>query len=237
MIDFNGNHFLEFSKSLHEKHQWNGYKIEGWYNYVSNKLKDLPVIDFKYKNNIARNELKELCKKDSGINDLECLISVMAWGGQNRKHGINLLKHRCKIEPIIREMRKGNLSHIDAYQEFYDIWKRVDNLGMGAAYFTKLIFFCEPSHKGYIMDQWTSKSINLLSISDKPIVHLTSGYVNKKNTSKNYSAFCLAIDEIAEYLNKENKDIKGEDVEMSLFSKGGYTKALWRKHVLLESVK
>lgn len=122
-------------------------------------------------------------------------------------------------------MRKGYLSKFEAYQEFDRLWKGDDTLGIGAAYFTKLIFFCEPSHEGYIMDQWTSKSINLLT--GEKVVHLLSGHVSKKNDVGSYQRFCSLVEEIAQELN-----IPAEKVEMAMFSKGGKNKAAWRKHVV-----
>ena len=113
-------------------------------------------------------------------------------------------------------MRKGNINHIEAYKQFYKIWIAEKPLGMGAAYFSKLIFFCEPSHKGYIMDQWTSKSINMLT--NEPIVHLISNHVSNKNTDITYSTFCNTVDNIAQTLG-----YKGEEIEIAMFSKGVIT--------------
>jgi len=106
------------------------------------------------------------------------LAAVMAWGGQNRKYGVMLFDRFDEIQPIISGIRQGELNYLEAYNEFYKVWLKPERLGMGAAYFTKLIFFCEPDHKGYIMDQWTSKSINLLT--GEEIVHLTGTQVSKK---------------------------------------------------------
>ena len=130
-------------------------------------------------------------------------------------------------EPIVREMRHGNLSHLDAYSEFHRIWKKPEILGMGAAYFTKLIFFCEPNHKGYIMDQWVAKSINLLT--DSNLVHLEGGCVSKRNTRETYAEFCAAIEKIG-----EQSELNGEETEIALFSKGGHKKWAWRDYVVKE---
>jgi hypothetical protein len=148
----------------------------------------------------------------------------MAWGGQNREHGVTLFNRFDEIQPIIHDMRAGSISYLQAYECFHKIWAGPDKLGMGAAYFTKLIFFCDPNHNGYIMDQWTSKSINMLM--NDSIVHLTSGHVNKKNTAQNYRLFCDLTNEIAKKLGRN-----GEEIEIGMFSKGGRKKWAWRRYV------
>jgi hypothetical protein len=230
----NEQHLAEFKESLPEAletEQWAGSKINGWWNWVSKRIEtpfpetELPECQ------LNRDKLKMFCNKDSGKADWECLAAVMAWGGQNRKHGVTVFNRFEEVQPIIHEMRHGAISHIEAYKRFDAIWQKPEKLGMGAAYFTKLIFFCEPTHEGYIMDQWTSKSINLLM--DKEIVHLTAGHVIKKNTYENYANFCSCTNSIAEALNIQSDD-KGEKVEIAMFSKGGREKWRWRQHVVNE---
>lgn len=244
MEKMNDSHIKIFEKSIPEvldKECWVGSDVNSWWDWVSKELSKeekhkqiykhvLPKMPYNEKRQFSRKILKNICKKDSGYDDLDCLIAVMAWGGQNRKYGAILLKRFDEIKPIISDMRNGKLNPYDAYQKFDKIWKGEDKLGMGAAYFTKLIFFCEPSHKGYIMDQWTSKSVNLLS--GKEIVHLNYGYVSKLNTFENYKNFC-------DYVDKLGRDLKysGEEIEQSLFSRGGSNKWAWRDHVFKEYPK
>lgn len=204
---------------------WAGNNISNWWQWIKqNTEKEFP--DGNLPNSkLTRNQLKKKCHKDSGHADWECLAAVMSWGGQNRKHGVTLFNRFDEIQPIIYNMRHGLLSFQDAYSEFYKVWEKPEPLGMGAAYFTKLIFFCEPSHKGYIMDQWTSKSINLLS--DEKIVHLTSGHVNKKNTVNSYNKFCSYTEQLGEMLGHT-----GEQIEIAMFSKGGRKRWKWRDYVV-----
>lgn len=98
---------------------------------------------------------------------------------------------------------------------------------MGPAYFTKLICFLNPNLNGYIMDQWTAKSVNI--ICGKEIVKLTpQGFVDSiKNDTKVYRAFCEVIDQIAKEVN-----MKGIDIEESMFSNGGRKKGGWRRFLI-----
>lgn len=226
-------HYDIFVQSLAQataEEQWVGFNIKNWWGDVEPRLEhQCPAINLP-NDKMTRTQLKELCHANSGATDLECAVAVMAWGGQNRKHGIKLFNRFAEIKPIIGDMRSGNITHLDAYERFDGICKQPENLGMGAAYFTKLIFFCEPSHKGYIMDQWTSKSVNLLT--GKDVVYLTAGHVNKNNKVENYQRFCEYIEKLASKLGTS-----GENVEIAMFSKGGRKKWPWRKYVVDQTKK
>ena len=222
--------FVQHFACATAEEQWVGYNINNWWGYVSPRLvQKHPEINLPDEK-MNRTRLKEFCHTDSGASDIECAIAVMAWGRKNRKHGITLFNRFAEIQPIIRDMRHSKVTHLEAYKRFDDIWKQPQNLGMGASYFTKLIFFSEPSRKGYIMDQWSSKSVNLLTGRD--IVYLTNGYVNKKNTADNYQLFCEYIESLAFRLGTS-----GENVEIGMFSKGGRKKWPWRQYVVDQTKK
>ncbi|MCB1682003.1 MAG: hypothetical protein KDI65_08720 [Alphaproteobacteria bacterium] len=223
-MKYNATHYAVFSQSLYKQEGAVGHKVKDWWKYVtSDEKSNLPC------KKLTRTQLKELCRNKSFSNK-ECLGAVMAWGGQNRKHGETVFSRFKEIKPIISDMRSGQIDHIQAYKNFYQIWKQDKQLGMGAAYFTKLIFFCQPSHQGFIMDQWTSKSTNLFC--DEDVIHLIQGWVSKKNDHKTYEKFCSIVCDLAIKLS-----ITPEDVEMAMFSKGGRKKEKWRQYVIEESTK
>ena len=96
---------------------------------------------------------------------------------------------------------------------------------MTAAYFTKLIFFCPRQHDGYIMDQWTSKSVNL--IFDEKIVDLSkAGFVTDTNNADKYERFCRCIEELGEAAGWEP-----EETELRIFSEGR-GRGAWRNYVI-----
>ncbi|MBL4751267.1 MAG: hypothetical protein JKX71_11930 [Amylibacter sp.] len=219
MIKLHQEHYGNFKRSIVLDETWGGKNIERWWKYViGEKNNKFP------QGHINRQKLKEICLSNRYTEE-ECVGAVMAWGGQRRNHGRMLFDRIGEITPIIGEMRQGLMDPSEAYGEFDAIWQLNKPLGMGAAYFTKLIYFCSPKHNGYIMDQWTSKSVNLLC--NEVIVNLTSGYVSKKNNSRIYYQFCNIIEEIS-----KDMKISAEDVEMAMFSKGGRNKAAWRKYVV-----
>jgi len=182
-----------------------------------------------------RVTLKSFCA-DAGNSPEACFVAVMAWGGMKYGHGRSMWNLQDSWRDIITRLREGSLSRIESYELFRRFRSDNPGSGMGAAYFTKLIFFCRPNSDGYIMDQWTSLSVNLLFKSpDNPVVDMiTTNYkrgrtdtVSDRNTSDNYETFCQCIEYLAVRLGVQ----KPEEVERWLFSQGGRTPAQWRQYV------
>ena len=111
---------------------------------------------------------------------------------------------------------------------------------MGPAYFTKLVFFLRGSDvadPGYIMDQWTGCSVNLLT-GDPCTVLMNANYtwirpttlrsdfqVSDKNDARRYGHFCSIIDDIASMVS-----LDPVDAELLLMSQGR-GRGAWRRHV------
>jgi hypothetical protein len=214
---------LEFnvlSKSITYFSNWNGINAKNWASYFYNKNIH-PNLDYK----LTRSELLDTnFTKD--LNDEELAIAILSWGGMNREHGKSLFEHKEWID-IITKMRNNEIvTRKVAYELFAELRKNKKLKGMGPAYFTKLICFVNPNFKGYIMDQWTSKSINLLF--DNKIVFLNNnGNVTDKNTAEIYEDFCIKIECLAELLK-----LNPIDLEENLFSNGGINKGKWRQFVV-----
>ena len=214
------NHVKKFLLSINDDHKWVGRNPSNWWESVfpgqNNKLPSKSV---------SREELKTLCA-DHAFSDQETVAAVMAWGGMYVNHGRKLGSNVKKLSEIVGSLRSGDLTRDEAFSAFHDQRLKGKLKGMGAAYFTKLIFFCSPEHDGYIMDQWTSKSVNL--ISEKTLVNLSyAGHVSDANDASTYIEFCEFI---------ENLSLMGgwspEETEMRLFSFGGTQKGEWRSYVI-----
>lgn len=212
-------HLNEFEKSLSESVTWNGLNAKKWYSYITNEFSER--LDYRF----MRTDFLDQ-NKMSSLTDKEISIAILSWGAMNRKHGSSLLRHEEWLN-LVSDIRYGRVaSRKDAYQAFYELMKSRKLTGMGPAYFTKLICFLNRDLNGYIMDQWTAKSINLLLM--KPLVKLTSsGLVSKSNTATTYEEFCLGIESLAKIIKKNPLD-----TEEMLFSNGGPKKGLWRQHVI-----
>jgi hypothetical protein len=196
-----------------------GTNLLQWANFV------MPSVKFKMSTNrrFNRYELLDFCN-DKNNDSITVLIAILAWGGMNRKHGQLLLKNP---KPVLRIVENLRSNYYSSRKKVFDVFKEErdnGNLpGLGIGYFTKLICFLDTNLNGYIMDQWVSKSINLLT--GQHIVYLTNGWVNDKNTSTNYENFCLKIDELANILN-----CSGFEAEKRIFSIGR-GKGAWRNYL------
>lgn len=147
----------------------------------------------------------------------------MAWGDQGKgPAGGKYLKlaweQRDKIEKHLSLLRAEQMSRKDAYNLFCGAGN-ID--GLGPSYFTKLLYFFNRAPDCYIMDQWTGKSINLLT--GEHLVRINDKSPTRDNKSGNYQAFCEEIDMLAELL-KQDSDL----IEQRLMSEEGEE---WRMHV------
>jgi hypothetical protein len=120
-------------------------------------------------------------------------------------------------EPICQGLVSDKLDYIEAYDAFFEAHHSGKMSGIGPAYYTKLIFFLG-SGDGLIMDQWTSKSINL--IHEENIIKLTSGYVSKFADSEMYYKYVHSVSELAKRLyigcNSLIANMKSEELIFSI---------------------
>lgn len=193
------------------------------------------IIDALPQEKHDRDALKAFCADASNAPEV-CFAAVMAWGGMKYVHGKRIWEHKNGWSAIVAQLREGMLTRAESYEAFRRFRAKNPGCGMGPAYFTKLIFFCRPNSDGYIMDQWTSLSVNLLfSARDEPVVDMTSTVfrgarsdrVSDRNTAEDYEIFCQCVEHLAERLGVE----RPEEVERWLFSQGGRRPAPWRRYV------
>lgn len=141
---------------------------------------------------------------------------------------------------MVTTIREERVSRAQSYKLLSDLRKQKVLPGMGPAYFTKLIFFLRGARKegtGYIMDQWTGCSINLLAAGSPPVL-MNAAYtwasprrfsadfrVSELNDEIRYERFCSGLDKIAEELSMSQID-----AELLLMS-AGRGKGAWRSYV------
>jgi hypothetical protein len=176
------------------------------------------------KSHLTRDKLRTICR-DGSENVLVAYICTMAWGAQHARHARSAWTSRDDLIPKLNKLRRENLERSAAYNLFTGE-NRIP--GLGPAYFTKLLFFFPPSKANYIMDQWTSKSMILLT-GDNDLIRMSGGPhegPNGANSGEDYQRFCKAIDCLAAELN-----LSGERTEELIFSAGGVDAGCWRKYV------
>lgn len=189
--------------------------------YTSEPPLDALLIELP-KRKLHRNDLYEICAGERDV--LFGYVCVMAWGNQGKpglRNPADAWESWQPISEVLFEIRRG-LPRAEAY-DYFTANSRSKFRGLGPAFFTKLITFFSMKRDAYIMDQWTARSVNLLTGS--AIVQLTANkYVSPSNTGLNYEAFCASIEEITKICNSKNDSSlaqSAEEVEARLFSEGG----------------
>lgn len=218
----NAKHVEKFIDLSQSSNSWYGCDVQKWYETVTGKkLLHLP------KATLDMSELKKMCRRRSGKSNFECLVSVMAWSNQRASNAEQLFNNSQSmnyVEKIIGDIRKG-MSPLYAYETFHRARRKNKIAGLGISFYTRLIFFCDPNNKGYVLDQWTSKTVNLL-VGYKMIRIAQNGFVTDANKSVDYNNFCLALDELARLV-----DWPPQKFELSLFASGGTCPWAWRQYV------
>ncbi len=175
---------------------------------------------------LSRNFLKHLCK--SNASDRDVLWSILAWGGMRADAGRRLESNEVAWVEIVGALRRNGLDRFASYEICSKAVRDTKSGGIGPAYFTKLIFFANPRHDGYIMDQWSSRSVNLL-VDGHPIVRMrTRDHVDPRNSATDYEAFCQVVEQLSLLLPGRTP----EETEQCLFSTGGKNLASWRRYLI-----
>ena len=187
---------------------------------------NVPGIEHLPNQKIDRHQLREICTNPD-IPVLLGYVCAMAWGGQGsirKKHVTDAWGARGLLQDHLQCLRKENLTRVRAY----DLFRGRGRIpGLGPAFFTKLLYFFSPQPNFYIMDQWTAKSVILLT--DEPVVKMSGDSPSAENSGDDYERFCRQVDDIAGEL-----DCTGETAEERMFSSGGIgrkPRGDWRSYV------
>jgi hypothetical protein len=171
-----------------------------------------------------RTVLKNYLRQDN-LNDKSALIAIMAWGNRNMKNAKFMFdngQNESCILHLVNIIRSGAFdTRKGAFEYFLSAKNNKKYKGLGISYFTKILWFLKPELKGYILDQFTAKSMNL--ISDNKVKLVSRHYLSPNITAECYEQYCNDIENIAELINESP-----EIVEEKLFG-GDYPD--WRKFV------
>lgn len=223
-LPYNELHFEKFASIAFEPQGELGKSPSEWVLHLG--LQDVPDVANLPKDPLGRARVREICR-DATKHVLFGYVCAMCWGWQEKgprgTKGVTVpWTQKQKIEEHLEKLRAGNLSRADAYNLFR---KEGKVKGLGPSYFTKLLFFFSPAENFWIMDQWTGKSINLLT--GEIIVRFNGPSPSDQNKGGNYQAYCEEVDALARLLN-----VTGNEIEQRLMSKGRPDPWDWRKHVL-----
>ena len=201
-------------------------------------------ISYSFKK-ISKKELLKYCQKDISL--LEKVIAILAWGGMRQDHFIRLMtgtkfKSLSKVnnnQEDVRFSKKNwhsiedilhSLKNSDDPRKFHYLSMKNLNLNYcGPAYYTKILYFLFRKKDCFIMDQWTSKSMNILL--QKKIITLSGNYVSKTNDENIYDKFCKFILFMQEKISATGRNISPDETEDLLFSRGGGKALYWRNFI------
>ena len=174
---------------------------------------------------LDRVAVRAICR-DPAIPVLFGYVCAMAWGLQGsvpggHRHVAAAWSANATIAAHLTVLRAGGLTRCAAYNLFRGAGAVA---GLGPAFLTKLLYFFSPEPNFYIMDQWTGKSVDLLT--GNWVVRIAGGAAAVFNKCGNYQAYCEELDAMAGVLG-----VTGEQVEEMLMSKGARRPRPWRAHV------
>lgn len=188
---------------------------------------------------------------DASLNTQTVAAAIMAWGGMHMDHR-KVLFHSKDISwvEVCDRIRNGMLERKAAYDSFAILRSEGKLPGAGPAYFSKLIYFLLPAeirakHSGYIMDQWASCSINLLTGKEVVLMDQIGHWAKSKrqkhatpqkrwtyivsdhNTADEYEAFCCTMDTLGKELG-----LTPDETDRLVLSDARPNPAKWRQHVI-----
>ena len=181
---------------------WIGKSTRQWLNAVNKGkwgeeigLDPLSFSDQCYDRSQLRSLIHEQITKSFCLDDSfvrSCVANIFAWGGQGARSARSSLKLRnwSNWRQPCFDLLNNSIGTADAYKAFYSLQNKKEMKGVGPAFYTKLIFFLG-NGDGLIMDQWTSRSVNLLF--DREVIRLNKG--KKKSNGDHYYSVCKRNDE------------------------------------------
>ena len=161
---------------------------------------------------------------DQNLRDL--VIDIFAWGVMSARNARLALPKWDEWKAPCIALLQG-CDAVDGYYQFYTLQENNILAGLGPAYYTKIIYFLGKGD-GLIMDQWTSRSINLLL--GKEIIKLQGGQRKATNSDRYYTvkptndqgvyaAYNEAMEVIASKLSENlQEQVSLADTEEFIFS-------------------
>lgn len=219
---------------------WGGRRPRDWANTLA------PGLGVEHRlpeNPLSRAELRAIWSDKNNCVET-CALATMAWGGMRAGHGRKAWAAREHWLPVCQELRLGKYDRKQAYQAFAELRKAEKLPSIGPAYFTKFLFFGMPDQTAYILDQWTARSIHLLTGQDQlPVVkkdYASAGQaranssklrliVADQNSADAYEAYCLAVERLGHALG-----VTSHEAEEMIFSAGRPNIHPWRDYVCKE---
>ena len=210
-MQINDEHFQKLLQCVEDIHNsservrngvWIGKSTKQWLTSVNKGkwgeeigLDPLLFSDQCYDRSQLRSLIHEQKSNSPSLDDTfvrSCIANIFAWGGQGARaarFSLTLRNWNSWRKPCL-DLLNNSTGAADAYKAFHSLHNKREMKGVGPAFYTKLIFFLG-NGDGLIMDQWTSRSVNLLF--DREVISLNKG--KKKNNGDHYYSVCKRNDE------------------------------------------
>lgn len=233
-MEFNRRHLSSLQSLGHEPQTAVGAKLR---RYAEGLLVDIEASQILRlsEQEVTRDYIFQITS-DATVSAKTLCVAIFAWGGMRRDHARHCLEASDLWMPIVDGMRLNRLTRTAAYAGFHELRQKGILPGMGPAFFTKLVYFFLRNHersRGYILDQWTARSANLLL--SKNLIHLirtkNGCWVSDKNSPQDYEIFCQFIEALGRELG-----VDSDTAEEMIFSSGNtgrkQTRGAWRAYVI-----
>ena len=173
--------------------------------------------------------LDEICKDHDTYDIEDCVLAILAWGQiyATKNNFIPAWKslNKPEIKSFLEDIRIGrNCNRKEIYQKFTDYRLSGELKGLNTPYFTKLIYFLMRGEaRGYILDQFTAISTNVLLKKNIININKDNKVDCKKNDAEVYEKYCEFIEDLAIYLDDhfrerlEERDAKIEPKHAEIF--------------------
>ena len=173
--------------------------------------------------------LNEICKDHETYDIEDCVLAILAWGQiyATKNNFIPAWKslNKPEIKSFLEDIRIGrSCNRKEIYQKFTDYRLSGELKGLNTPYFTKLIYFLMRGEaRGYILDQFTAISANVLLKKNIININKDNKVDCKKNDAEVYEKYCEFIEDLAIYLDDhfrerlEERDAKIEPKHAEIF--------------------
>jgi len=178
---------------------------------------------------LDHSKLDEICKDHETYDIEDCVLAILAWGQiyATKNNFIPAWKslNKPEIKSFLEDIRIGkSCNRKEIYQKFTDYRLSGELKGLDTPYFTKLIYFLMRGEaRGYILDQFTAISTNVLLKKNIININKDNKVDCKKNDAEVYEKYCEFIEELAIYLDDhfrerlEERDAKIEPKHAEIF--------------------
>lgn len=221
---------------------WSGKSPAKWVASLQVAFEDTNSLDNQA---ISRSNLIKLWR-NFNVSTEACFLSTMAWGGMKAGHGRSIWQTRNDWIPLCEQLRIGAFpDRKEAFEQFRLLRRQGKLPGMGPAYFTKVLFFARPIQDAYILDQWTARSIHMLTkarfwpsvdIDTTTLRRMQNNdgkareirvNVTDRVTSSDYGHYCDLVEELGRRLQQTPCII-----EETMFGQGGRNPTEWRSFIM-----